>query len=106
MGDRDYFKIGGCEVKRWKNASAVAIVLTFMVTAVPQLHLGTHTTPATFFACMWVLFAMLILSAHLYKVLCSSEPITKPYKIKYPSQHSPVPAKEGTSTHIQPASHL
>ncbi|MEK8126794.1 hypothetical protein WMW72_02625 [Paenibacillus filicis] len=55
--------------KGWKNIVYMALALGMMAVAVPKIHLTDWTSLSTIFGVVWMVFALLIVAAHLHELL-------------------------------------
>jgi hypothetical protein len=56
-------------VKEWKSVAYMSIALGMLIYAVPRLDLGHGFILPTIFGIVWLGFALLIVSAHLHRIL-------------------------------------
>ncbi|MBN3522931.1 hypothetical protein [Paenibacillus apiarius] len=55
--------------RRWKHAVYIALVLAMLLVVLPTISLKEGLTPAVWFGIVWSAFALLVISAHLHRLL-------------------------------------
>lgn len=56
-------------MKGTRSIVSLSLILGMLVYALPHLHIGGGFTLPTVFAVLWLLFALILVAAHLYDVI-------------------------------------
>jgi hypothetical protein len=64
-------------VKEWKSVAYMSLALGMLIYAVPRLEIGQGLTLPTVFGIVWIGFALLIVAAHLHRILGVDEETKK-----------------------------
>lgn len=56
-------------MKEWKSVAYMSLALGMLIYAVPRLEIGQGVTLPTVFGIVWIGFALLVVAAHLHRIL-------------------------------------
>ena len=56
-------------LKDWKNVIYMSVAMGMLIYAAPRLEVGQGATLPTIFGIVWIAFALLIVAAHLHRIL-------------------------------------
>jgi hypothetical protein len=56
-------------VKEWKSVVFLSVALGMLIYAVPRLDMGEGASLPTVFGIVWMLFALVVIAAHLHQLL-------------------------------------
>lgn len=56
-------------MKEWKSIIYMSVALGLLIYAVPRLSIGHGFTLPTVFGIVWIGFALLVVAAHLHRIL-------------------------------------
>lgn len=68
---------GEIAVKEFKSVAYMSLALGMLIYAVPRLEIGHGLTGSTVFGIVWIGFALLIVAAHLHRILGVDEETKK-----------------------------
>ncbi|MCM3337934.1 hypothetical protein M3650_04610 [Paenibacillus sp. MER TA 81-3] len=55
--------------RKWKHVVYIAMVLAMLLVVLPTISLKEGLTPAVWFGIVWAAFALLVIAAHLHRLL-------------------------------------
>lgn len=56
-------------MKEWKSVVFLSVALGMLIYAVPRLDMGEGASLPTVFGIVWMLFALVVIAAHLHQLL-------------------------------------
>lgn len=56
-------------MKEWKSVVYLSFALGMLIYAIPRLEIGQGVTLPNVFGIVWICFALLIVAAHLHRIL-------------------------------------
>jgi hypothetical protein len=68
---------GEIAVKEWKSVAYMSLALGMLIYAVPRLEIGQGFSFPTVFGIVWIGFALLVVAAHLHRILGVDEETKK-----------------------------
>ena len=64
-------------MKEWKSVAYMSLALGMLIYAVPRIEMGQGFTLPTVFGIIWIGFALLVVAAHLHRILGVDEETKK-----------------------------
>lgn len=56
-------------MKTWKNVIYLSLALGMLIYAIPRLSIGGSLTLPTVFGILWIVFALVVVAAHLHRII-------------------------------------